>query len=103
MPISFPLRISGHTDRWSLKTWQECFKEIFFDKNNEIKRDGFKNNRISFSRGYIISHLAQDLGALAENIREVDKTELKMKSIPAIFAWLCGFANEFGFELRIIR
>lgn len=100
--INFPLKVPGCTEHWDLKHWQKCFKIIFYKKNREIRKDGYKNNRIAFTRGYIISHLAQDLGTVAENIREHHTNELKTKSIPSIFAWLLAFANEFEFDLADI-
>ena len=95
----FPLVLQDQCDSFSLQKWQQTFDQIFSAKNAEIKKKGFNDNTVAFCRGYIVSHIGQDLGVLAENVNELDKEEMTKKSIPAIFAWICALANELKFDL----
>lgn len=79
---------------FNLFDWQCFFKKIYFDKNNRIKKEGFQNNQVAFIRGYLISHISQDLGDLAEAITDNNDTNLE-KKIGSIFAWTLSLANEF--------
>lgn len=78
---------------YSLFDWQCYFRTIFFEKNNKVKSDGFQGNQVAFIRGYLISHISQDLGDIAEAITDSNITQLKSK-IGSIFAWAFALANE---------
>lgn len=80
--------------QYGLFDWQCYFRSIFYENNKKIKERGYNNNQVAFMRGYIISHISQDLGDLAEAIRESDNDTLKSK-IGSMFAWIFALANEF--------
>jgi len=79
---------------YSFFDWQCYFRTIFNDNNRRIKKVGYQDNQVAFMRGYIISHISQDLGDLAEAIRESDNAKLGSK-IGSMFAWIFALANEF--------
>ena len=85
----------------SLTDWQKHFAGIFFKNNTEIKNDNFGEKQIAFVRGYIISHISQDLGDLAESINENNPTKIE-KYIGSIFAWLFALTNEIECDLSEI-
>ena len=88
---------------YSLFDWQCYFKSIYYKKNTLIKNDGFHGNQIAFLRGYLVSHISQDLGDLAEAIREDSPSILESK-IGSMFAWIFAFANELDENIEdIIR
>jgi len=78
---------------YSLFDWQCYFRTIFFEKNNQVKADGFRDNQVAFIRGYLLSHISQDLGDIAEAITDSNITQLRTK-IGSIFAWIFALANE---------
>lgn len=96
--VKAPIAIPDDAHSYSINNWQQYFDQIFKESNSRIKQNGFSNNSISFCRGYIISHITQDLGDLAEYIRELKKDRIRIK-IGSIFAWVSALANELEFLL----
>ena len=84
---------------YSLFDWQCYFRTIYFNKNTQIKKDGFQDNQVSFIRGYLVSHISQDLGDLAEAITDSNPTNLR-KKIGSIFAWIFALANELDANIE---
>lgn len=97
--ISVTISIIDDANAYSLSNWQLYFYNIYSDINKKVKEKGYSNNQIAFCRGFIISHITQDLGDLADYIRVLKKEKVKIK-LGSIFAWVSGLANELGFKLE---
>jgi len=97
--IKIPISIVDDAQAYSLSNWQLYFSKIFSDINKQVKEKGYSNNQIAFCRGYIISHITQDLGDLSDYIRVLKKEKVRIK-IGSIFAWVSALANELNFELE---
>jgi NTP pyrophosphatase (non-canonical NTP hydrolase) len=94
-----PMDLKATADSYSMDDWQEYFRNIFYEKNSEIKKIGYRNNKGVFTRGFLLSLLAEDLGALAEQIREGQKGDSE-RYVGSLFAWIFGLANEWEFSLQ---
>ena len=97
--IKIPIPSKELANSYHLDEWQEIFKLIFNDSNLTVKLNGFSDNSVSYCRGFIISHITQDLGDLAESIRE-SKEDGITRYISSIFAWSFALANELKFSLH---
>jgi len=97
--IKIPLPSKQTANSYHMSEWQEIFKLIFIDSNETVKINGFSKNSVAFCRGFIISHISQDLGDLAESIRE-SKRDGITRYISSIFAWCFALSNELSFKLH---
>jgi len=97
--IQIPLTSASDANSYSFGNWQYFFKKVFSGSNTEVKAKGFSNNTIAFATGYINSHITQDLGELAEHMRESDKDRV-VRYISSMIAWNCALANELNFDLH---
>jgi len=85
---------------YTLKEWQSFFKAMYDHRNHEVEKRAFNNNTIAYVRGYILAHITEDLGNLAEVTRENTKDPEKItKYLGAVFAWLFALANDLDFDL----
>jgi hypothetical protein len=86
-----------------MRQWQEYFASIYSEKNAEIRKLAFSNNLFAFIRGYSIAHISQDLGNVAEYIREGNKAEKEYRRyIGSLLAWVFALSTESGFSLEDI-
>lgn len=86
---------------YGLFEWQSFFSNVFYPNNQRIKQTGYQNNQVAFLRGYVVSHISQDLGDFAEALRESDNEKLRRKT-GSMFAWIFALANELQESLEVI-
>lgn len=86
---------------YGLFDWQSLFRNIFHDNNLSIKKTGYLDNQVAYLRGYVLSHISQDLGDLAEAIRESDEKKLRKKT-GSMFAWIFALINELNENIETI-
>jgi NTP pyrophosphatase (non-canonical NTP hydrolase) len=98
--FTLPLQLSDSKE-FSLDDWQEFFKIVYGKRNQSIRHNTFNGNLIAYTRGYVIAHLVEDLGNLAESIREGNVENME-KYIASQFAWLFVLCEDFGFDMSTI-
>ena len=94
-----PIGSQADAHAYSLREWQLYFESIYSKGNAIVKREAFSKNSVAFIRGYSIAHISQDLGNLAEQIREGDNKKMR-RYVGSLFAWICALCSESGLDIE---